>query len=92
MGSHLEAQKGAQVEPLEAPDWSLHPDLWILPEKLRPPDYKGEVNRKGDPTWRRFSSAQFCLPFLILREREPQVPVSNRGHAQSLPDSQDSCH
>jgi hypothetical protein len=74
------------------PDWSLHPDLGILPEKPRPLDYKGEVNRKEGLTWRRFPSAKFCPPFLVLRGKEPQVPISNKGHAQSFSDSWDSSH
>jgi hypothetical protein len=92
MGSHLEAQKGAQVGPPEGPDCSLHLSLGTLPEKPRSLDYKGEVNRKEGLNWRRFPSTQFCPPFIILREREPRVPVSNKGHTQFLPDSQDSCH
>jgi hypothetical protein len=82
MGSHLGAQKGTQAWSPEASDWSLHPDLGIPPEKPRPLDYKGKVNRKEGPAWRGFPSAQPCPPFLILREREPWVTVSNKGYAQ----------
>jgi hypothetical protein len=49
MGTHLGAQKGARAGPPEVPDWSLHPDLEIPPEKLKPLDYKGEVKRKESP-------------------------------------------
>jgi hypothetical protein len=77
MSSYLGAQNGALAGPQETPDWSLHPDLGILPEKLKPPDYKREVNKKEGPTW-RFPLTRFCLPFLILREKESQIPVSNK--------------
>jgi hypothetical protein len=77
---HLGAQKGAWAGPPESPDWSPHPDLGTPPEKLKHPDYKGEINRKEDPTWRGFPSAWFCPLSLILRERETQIPVSNKGH------------
>jgi hypothetical protein len=88
MSSYLGAQNGALAGPQETPDWSLHPDLGILPEKLKPPDYKREVNKKEGPTW-RFPLTPFCLPFLILRDRSLSP---TKQHTQFLPNSPDTCH
>jgi hypothetical protein len=63
VGNHLEAKKGAWSGPSEAPDWSLYPHFGILPEKLRPPDYKGEETRKRIPLGGGFLQLHFVRLF-----------------------------
>jgi hypothetical protein len=92
MGGHLGTQKGAWAGPLKIPNWSPHLNLGTPPEKPKPLDCKGEVNRKEGLIWKGFPLALFCPPFLILREREPWVPVTKKGYTQSLPDFQVSYH